>query len=97
MEGEQGAGAEKTTGPRREGGSLARAAGRRGDEANGYGPGGGIMPPAIGPPGSIGGPLRQLFGTAHCIVGLTNTGANWMRWQPPQGPQPPPPQPALIW
>jgi hypothetical protein len=35
----------------------------------------------------------QPLGTAHCIVGLTKTGAYWMRGQPLQ-PAPPAPQPA---
>lgn len=52
--------------------------------------------PIGGQPGPVGGPLRQLFGTAQFIVGLTKTGANWTRLEPPHGP-PMPPQPALIW
>jgi hypothetical protein len=58
---------------------------RRGRLNYGWPPG--IIMPKGGCGGPEGGPERLPFGTAHCIVGLTKTGANWMRWAPP-GAQP---------
>ena len=48
-----------------------------------------------GKPGPHGAAERPLLGTAHCICGLTKTGANWIRCGPPHGPLPMPQE--LIW